>query len=75
MTVFLSAFIWFFLPDSPNTARFLTTDEREFIIMRLEQDTGSGQGRVTNNDKITKHQVWAGLKEWKIWISVVSRYD
>ncbi|KAH0522978.1 hypothetical protein TsFJ059_008039 [Trichoderma semiorbis] len=69
-TVFLSFFIWSLLPDSPNTAPFLTTEEREFIVLRLEQDTGSGRGRVTNNDKVNKRQVIAGLTDWKVWAAV-----
>lgn len=71
-TVFLSFFIWSLLPDSPSTAPFLTTEEREFIVLRLEQDTGSGRGRVTNNDKVSKRQVIAGLTDWKVWAAVVS---
>ncbi|KAH8129262.1 MFS general substrate transporter [Trichoderma asperelloides] len=66
-TGFLSFFIWSLLPDSPSTAPFLTTEEREFIILRLEQDTGSGRGKVTNNDKVNKRQVIAGLTDWKVW--------
>lgn len=73
-TVFLSFFIWSLLPDSPNTAPFLTTEEREFIVLRLEQDTGSGRGRVTNNDKVNKRQVIAGLTDWKVWAAVVSSF-
>ncbi|KAK1252004.1 hypothetical protein MKX08_003191 [Trichoderma sp. CBMAI-0020] len=69
-TVFLSFFIWALLPDSPSTAPFLTTEEREFIVLRLEQDTGSGRGRVTNNDKVNKQQVIAGLTDWKVWAAV-----
>lgn len=71
-TVFLSFFIWALLPDSPSTAPFLTTEEREFIVLRLEQDTGSGRGKVTNNDKVSKKQVIAGLTDWKVWAAVVS---
>ncbi|KAH8809451.1 major facilitator superfamily domain-containing protein [Xylogone sp. PMI_703] len=70
VTVFISLFIWFFLPDSPGTAQFLTPDEREFLITRLEHDTGSGRGRVTNGDKINRRQIWAGLTEWKVWMAV-----
>lgn len=72
ITVFLSFFIWSLLPDSPSTAPFLTTEEREFIVLRLEQDTGSGRGKVTNNDKVNKRQVIAGLTDWKVWAAVVS---
>jgi MFS family permease len=58
--VAISFVIWKLLPDSPETARFLTKEEKEFVINRLAMETGSGQGRVTNADKIQSHHVWAG---------------
>ncbi|OCT51552.1 putative transporter [Cladophialophora carrionii] len=66
-----SFFVWFLLPDSPETARFLTKDEKEFIINRLALETGSGHGRVTNSDKIGLRHIVAAFKEWKIWGAVV----
>ncbi|KAJ9607705.1 hypothetical protein H2200_007783 [Cladophialophora chaetospira] len=63
--------VWFLLPDNPETARFLTKDEKEFIINRLALETGSGHGRVTNADRIRFHHVKAAFKEWKIWAAVV----
>ena len=44
--------IWKILPDSPETASFLTQEERDFLVNRLAVDTGTGAGRVTNQDKI-----------------------
>lgn len=73
VTILISSLIWFFLPDDPSTARFLTAEERAFVINRLEYDTGSGLGRVTNTDRINRRQILAGLTEWKIWLAVVSR--
>lgn len=63
--------IWFILPDSPERAKFLTKNEKEFIINRLSLETGSGQGRVTNNDKITPRHVIAAFKEWKIYCAIL----
>jgi len=63
--------IWFILPDSPETARFLTTHEKEFIINRLALETGSGKGRVTNTDRIGVRHIIAAFKEWKIWCGVI----
>jgi hypothetical protein len=59
--VAVSFVIWKLLPDSPETAHFLTKEEKEFIINRLAVETGSGQGRVTNADRIQPHHVWAGM--------------
>lgn len=66
-----SFFMWLLLPDSPQTARFLTKHEKEFLINRLALETGSKVGRVTNADKIKLKHVIAALKEWKIWAAVI----
>ena len=67
----MSFFVWWLLPDNPETASFLTREEKEFIINRLALETGSGHGRVTNNDRIRMHHIISAFKEWKIWASVI----
>ena len=69
--VAMSFVLYFIMPDSPETARFLTKDEKAFIINRLALETGSGHGRVTNADKIRWHHILAAFKEWKIYVAVV----
>jgi MFS family permease len=69
--VVMSFFLYFILPDSPERASFLTKHEKEFIINRLALETGSGHGRVTNDDKIRWHHIKAAFSEWKIWGAVV----
>jgi MFS family permease len=64
----------FLLPDKPATASFLTPEEREFVITRLEFETGSGSGKVTNDDRITFAHVKHALSEWKIWAMVIVFY-
>lgn len=66
----MSFVTWFVLPDRPGTARFLKPEEREFVIHRLQLETGSGRGRVTNEDPLRKRYILAALKEWKIWMSL-----
>lgn len=61
----------FLVPDSPETCKFLTQGERDFIIYRLQIETGSGRGRVTNADQLQGSAIMAALKEWKTWASVV----
>jgi len=70
-TVLLSFSVWYILPDSPGRAKFLTPDEREFVIGRLQLETGSGKGRVTNEDRIAKRHIITAVKEWKIWLAVL----
>ncbi len=67
----LSFVVWKVLPDSPEAAKFLTTQEKEFIINRLALETGSGQGRVTNADRIRLHHIVAAFKDWRIWCGVI----
>lgn len=69
--VTLALVIWKVLPDSPETASFLNQAERDFLVRRLAEETGSGHGRVTNQDKMSKKFVIAGLSDWKIWAAVV----
>lgn len=69
--VALSLVIWKILPDSPETAKFLTQAERDLLVRRLANDSGSGQGKVTNSDKIQKEHILAGLSDWKIWAATV----
>ncbi|KAH9822116.1 Major Facilitator Superfamily [Teratosphaeria destructans] len=63
----LSGVVLIFLPDSPETAKFLTKREKEFLINRLALETGSGHGRVTNSEKIKPKLVFAALKDYKAW--------
>ncbi|KAH9878139.1 hypothetical protein J1614_003356 [Plenodomus biglobosus] len=69
--VALSFIMWKVLPDSPETAKFLTPAERGILTRRIANDSGSGQGKVTNQDKIKKEHIWAGLSDWKIWAATV----
>ncbi|KAF2093018.1 MFS general substrate transporter [Rhizodiscina lignyota] len=62
---------FFIVPNSPETCKFLTQEERDFIIYRLQVETGSGRGRVTNNDKLTVSHILAALREWRTWAAVI----
>ena len=61
----------FFVPDNPGACRFLNKEERDWLTYRLQVETGSDRGRVTNDDKIRPHHVLAALKEWKTWANMV----
>lgn len=67
----LSLVIWKILPNSPETASFLTQPERDLLVRRLQDDSSSGQGKATNNDKMGKQHIIAGLSDWKIYAGVV----
>ena len=63
--------LYFLLPDKPETARFLTKEEREFIVNRIALRTGSGGRRVTNADKMSWSYIRAAFGDWRIWMAVL----
>ncbi|KIW54648.1 hypothetical protein PV05_06996 [Exophiala xenobiotica] len=69
--VAVSFTLYFLLPDKPETAKFLTKREREFVVNRIALHTGSGSGRVTNADKIGLPHIKAGFKDWRVWLSII----
>ncbi|KAL4999684.1 major facilitator superfamily domain-containing protein [Aspergillus recurvatus] len=62
ITVAWSIFLWFFLPDDPSTARFLTPTEREFASLRPKKFQ-----RTTQTKKWDKGQFIETMKDVKTW--------
>lgn len=71
MPVILSVVVYFYLPDSPATAKFLTQAERDFIVNRLAYETGSGAGKVSHDEKIQMRHVKDAFADWKNWAAMV----
>lgn len=44
LTVFVSFFFYFLLPDFPEEAKWLKEDERQYVAARLRVDQGAGSG-------------------------------
>ena len=63
MTVFVSLFCWWMVNNFPDTARFLTSDEKLRALRRLRAD---GQARA-ETEKFNRKYVWAAVKDWKTW--------
>ncbi|KIX03060.1 uncharacterized protein Z518_06610 [Rhinocladiella mackenziei CBS 650.93] len=59
------------LPDSPETASFLTQAERDFINRRLVQDAGTSAGTVRTRDSFKWRYLRAALTDWKIYFTVI----
>jgi MFS family permease len=71
LPIAVSFTLYFLLPDKPETARFLTKSEREFIVNRIALHTGSGGGRVTNADTMSWKHIRAAFADWRIWMAVL----
>ncbi|KAM5362274.1 hypothetical protein ACJZ2D_012629 [Fusarium nematophilum] len=74
-TVLIALPLYHWLPDSPSTAKFLTEDERRFLVSRLEMEAG-GEAHAqpsegNDNDKMSLRHFLDALRDWKIYIAVV----
>lgn len=63
MTVFVGLFCWWMVFDFPDTARFLTRDEKLRTMRRL---TADNQARA-ETEKLNRKYIFAALKDWKTW--------
>ncbi|KAI8799814.1 major facilitator superfamily domain-containing protein [Cladochytrium replicatum] len=60
--VIIAAFIWVYLPDSPETARFLDETERKYTIYRLAVDNGAA-----DDHSFSWAQVRSVFYDWKTY--------
>lgn len=58
----VGAFCWWMVFDWPDTARFLTPEERLRVRRRLAADNQSSTG-----EEYDKRHIIAALKDWKTW--------
>ncbi|KAL9613528.1 MAG: hypothetical protein Q9167_001913 [Letrouitia subvulpina] len=62
-TLILGVATWFLLADSPETAFYLSSQEKELMRIRRERQTGHTQSA----QELHKKDVLAGLRDWKIY--------
>ncbi|KAG1455756.1 hypothetical protein G6F56_006991 [Rhizopus delemar] len=62
-TVLLAIFTAYYLPNSPETAKFLTNEEKEFATTRLAEDAGASY-----DHSWSWSQVISVFKDWKSYI-------
>ena len=68
-TIVMAVVAWFFLPDSPEKARFLNEEEKLIV-----QERGVRQaGAATRVGRLEWKEFWAGLADPKGWILGVSK--
>jgi MFS family permease len=70
LTVVVGASLYWILPDSPQTASWLEPWERQYLVDRLAQDSGTGV-RVQTAEKFQWRYITAALSDWKIYLGVV----
>lgn len=69
VTVLVAVAAFFLMHDFPETAKFLTEEERAFVVHRLKYQ-GQGTAQVEEADEFAWTCVWQAFKDWQIWVSI-----
>ncbi|KAK4089371.1 hypothetical protein Purlil1_6360 [Purpureocillium lilacinum] len=70
-TVAFSAIPFLLLPDSPETAKFLSVREKKILYDRLRADAGTESGEVELHDKFHWPTIKSAFADWKIWVAII----
>ena len=74
LTVIVAIIAYFILFDYPETASFLTEEERAFVVYRLkyqgQKEEADGGIRVAQDDTFQWKFVKAAFLDWQIWTDV-----
>ncbi|KAJ7099567.1 major facilitator superfamily domain-containing protein [Mycena belliarum] len=62
VTLFLAVISFFLLPDFPELNTFLTPDQTQFVLRRVEEDRGDSVP-----DQLTVRKVLHHLGDWTLW--------
>lgn len=66
---------FFLVHDFPETATFLTEDERAFVVWRLKFQSQPEQGdkgaEVAQNDEFSWKAIGDAFKDWQVYAGVV----
>ncbi|KAG9226994.1 hypothetical protein CCMSSC00406_0008966 [Pleurotus cornucopiae] len=65
-TVAVGILAFFVLVDFPVSAKFLTPEERAFVVWRKKYDSSS----VGEEERFAARHVWAAFKDWQVWLHV-----
>lgn len=68
-TVLVAFASFWLLHDFPETAKFLTEEERAFVVYRLKYQGQSGQ-RVAQADEFKWKYVGQAFADWQIWVNI-----
>ncbi|KAJ6443389.1 MFS general substrate transporter [Purpureocillium lavendulum] len=69
MTVGFAIIAMFILPDFPATTKWLTAEEREYAVRRLEHDNNSTQaGSMGHVQSLVR-----AVKDWRTWVFVLAQ--
>ncbi|AOW07824.1 major facilitator superfamily domain-containing protein [Yarrowia lipolytica] len=67
-TVVVGFIAYFTLYDYPETAKFLTEDERQYIMYRIKFDGQSSSSAVAQDDSMNSKYLWDAFKDIQTWL-------
>lgn len=73
VTVIVALLAFFVLHDFPETATFLTEEERAFVVYRLKyqgQEKGGSGRRVAQAEEFKWKYVIQAFTDWQIWVNL-----
>ncbi|KAG2040562.1 MFS general substrate transporter [Suillus americanus] len=65
-TIVVAIIAFFVLVDFPDTAKFLTPEERAFVVWRKKYDNSS----VGEEERFASRHVWAAFRDWQVWLHI-----
>ncbi|KAK4142433.1 putative transporter-like protein [Dichotomopilus funicola] len=69
-TAILGVAVYFWFADTPDTAFYLSAEERALMDLRMRRQIG----HTKSSDMMHKKDVIAGLKDWKIWVFSIGQF-
>ncbi len=76
LTVIVACIAFFTISDFPDTAKFLTEEERAWVIYRLKYQGSKESGQmVAEEDRFDWQYVKNAFTDWQIYLSLFSEYS
>lgn len=75
LTVLVALVAWFWLPDGPGSAWFLSEEDRLFAVARIAKDhvdyTPTYRSNGVETIRLTNRDITETAKDWKMWYVLV----
>lgn len=71
-TVFVGISCWWLMADSPQTAFYLNTEEKELMVSKHQRQQVE---QTASAQQIHKKDVIHALVDWKTWVSAVAQFS
>lgn len=70
-SIIVAVIAWYQIPDSPDTARYLSPREREVARLRLEEEKDDEKNTTGDKSKLDWGEIRTALEDRKCWITAV----